>query len=322
MVWTRRPASRTATPSSGRTPAPQIAAALERDGRGDLIRERRGCRRPPTSPAASSQWMLDNVDGVREPPNGRGPVRHHRQLAAVEPDRRCRRRPAHHRRDQRQPDHVDGPGDARVGRRSCSTSSASRGRCCRRSCPPRTRRVRTHPRRWAVGGEVTIGRTLGDQQAAMVGQVCLTAGEAKNTYGTGNFLLLDTGDELVRSDNGLLTTVCYRFGYEPPVYALGGSIAVTGSAVQWLRDQLKIISRRRGVEALAARSTTPAGPTSCRRSPGCSRRTGARTPAARSSGCRASTRGPPGPGDAGGDLHESRTWWRRWRPIPACTSTC
>jgi glycerol kinase len=102
------------------------------------------------------------------------------------------------------------------------------------------------------GGEVIIGGTLGDQHAAMVGQLCFTAGQAKNTYGTGNFLLLNTGTELVRSENGLLTTVCYQFGSEPPVYALEGSIAVTGSAVQWLRDQLKIISRSEDVQTLAA----------------------------------------------------------------------
>ena len=78
----------------------------------------------------------------------------------------------------------------------------------------------------------------------MVGQVCLEAGEAKNTYGTGNFLLLNTGEKIVRSENGLLTTVCYQFGDAKPVYALEGSIAVTGSAVQWLRDQLGHHQRR------------------------------------------------------------------------------
>ncbi len=92
---------------------------------------------------------------------------------------------------------------------------------------------------------------LGDQQAAMVGQVCLEPGEAKNTYGTGNFLLLNTGEKIVRSENGLLTTVCYQFGDAKPVYALEGSIAVTGSAVQWLRDQLGIISGAAQSEALA-----------------------------------------------------------------------
>ncbi|GAA2485281.1 glycerol kinase GlpK [Terrabacter carboxydivorans] len=102
-----------------------------------------------------------------------------------------------------------------------------------------------------LGGEVPLSAALGDQQAAMVGQVCLAAGEAKNTYGTGNFLLLNTGEELVRSKNGLLTTVCYQFGDAKPVYALEGSIAVTGSAVQWLRDQLGIIQGASHSESLA-----------------------------------------------------------------------
>jgi glycerol kinase len=109
------------------------------------------------------------------------------------------------------------------------------------------------------GGEVRIAGVLGDQQAAMVGQVCLAEGEAKNTYGTGNFLLLNTGKELVRSGHGLLSTVCYRFGDQAPAYALEGSIAVTGSAVQWLRDQLKIITRSEEIETLAAEVTDAAG---------------------------------------------------------------
>ena len=87
----------------------------------------------------------------------------------------------------------------------------------------------------------------------MFGQVCFAPGEAKNTYGTGNFLLLNTGTELVRSENGLLTTVCYQIGDDAPVYALEGSIAVTGSAVQWLRDQLGIISGASEIEGLARR---------------------------------------------------------------------
>ncbi|BCI53863.1 glycerol kinase [Mycolicibacterium litorale] len=99
---------------------------------------------------------------------------------------------------------------------------------------------------------VPIAAAVGDQQAAMIGQLCLSTGEAKNTYGTGNFLLLNTGAQLVRSTSGLLTTVCYRFGDEPPAYALEGSIAVTGSAVQWLRDQLGIIDCAEQSESLAA----------------------------------------------------------------------
>ena len=102
-----------------------------------------------------------------------------------------------------------------------------------------------------LGGEVPITAALGDQQAAMVGQVCFEPGEAKNTYGTGNFLLLNTGTTPVRSEAGLLTTVCYRFADADPVYALEGAIAVTGSAVQWLRDQLGIISGASESESLA-----------------------------------------------------------------------
>src|ERR671923_2068253 len=102
-----------------------------------------------------------------------------------------------------------------------------------------------------LGGEIPITGDLGDQQAATVGQVCFSPGEAKNTYGTGNFLLLNTGTELVRSKAGLLTTVCYKFGDEPVVYALQGSMAVTGSAVQWLRDQLHIINAAPESETLA-----------------------------------------------------------------------
>src|SRR5918992_843231 len=103
-----------------------------------------------------------------------------------------------------------------------------------------------------VGGEVPICGNLGDQQAATVGQVCVSPGEAKNTYGTGNFMLLNTGRDIVPSKSGLLTTVCYRIGQADTIYALEGSIAVTGSAVQWLRDQLGIISAASEIEALAS----------------------------------------------------------------------
>jgi glycerol kinase len=105
-------------------------------------------------------------------------------------------------------------------------------------------------RNGAVGGEVPIAGDLGDQQAATVGQVCIRPGEAKNTYGTGNFMLLNTGSQIVPSKAGLLTTVCYRMGGET-IFALEGSIAVTGSAVQWLRDQLGIIASASEIEALA-----------------------------------------------------------------------
>lgn len=113
----------------------------------------------------------------------------------------------------------------------------------------------TTRRNGPLQGEVPIAGDLGDQQAATVGQVCFRQGEAKNTYGTGNFMLLNTGTHAVPSKAGLLTTACYRFAGQPAVYALEGSIAVTGSAVQWLRDQLGIIGSASEIEALA--STVP-----------------------------------------------------------------
>ena len=96
-----------------------------------------------------------------------------------------------------------------------------------------------------------VAGILGDQQAATFGQACLEPGTAKNTYGTGNFMLLNTGTEIVRSDNGLLTTVCYQLGEDKPVYALEGSIAVTGSLVQWVRDNLGLIKDAPEIETLA-----------------------------------------------------------------------
>ncbi|MEU7528922.1 glycerol kinase GlpK [Saccharothrix sp. NPDC042600] len=101
--------------------------------------------------------------------------------------------------------------------------------------------------RGALAG-VPISGILGDQQAATFGQACLSPGEAKNTYGTGNFVLLNTGNDKVMSENGLLTTVCYKIGDAAPVYALEGSIAVTGSLVQWLRDNLGMIGTAAEIE--------------------------------------------------------------------------
>lgn len=99
---------------------------------------------------------------------------------------------------------------------------------------------------------VPIAGDLGDQQAATFGQACFKPGMAKNTYGTGCFMLMNVGEEPRPSTNGLITTVCYKIGDNKPVYALEGSIAVTGSLIQWLRDQLQIIDSASEVEALAA----------------------------------------------------------------------
>ncbi|RKT57547.1 glycerol kinase GlpK [Saccharothrix australiensis] len=108
-----------------------------------------------------------------------------------------------------------------------------------------------HVRERSALASVPIAGILGDQQAATFGQACLSPGEAKNTYGTGNFVLLNTGTDKVMSENGLLTTVCYQIGASAPVYALEGSIAVTGSLVQWLRDNLGILGTAGEVERYA-----------------------------------------------------------------------
>ncbi|HQT44184.1 MAG TPA: glycerol kinase GlpK [Halothiobacillus sp.] len=99
---------------------------------------------------------------------------------------------------------------------------------------------------------VTLAGLLGDQQAALVGQTCFKPGEAKNTYGTGSFLLMNTGTKPVQSTAGLLTTVGYQFGNAPPHYALEGAIAITGALVQWLRDNLKMFETSAQIEILAA----------------------------------------------------------------------
>src|ERR1700722_13142066 len=112
----------------------------------------------------------------------------------------------------------------------------------------------------AVYGEITtaplagtrIAGILGDQQAALVGQTCFAPGEAKNTYGTGSFMLMNTGTEPVQSKAGLLTTLAYQFGDEKPRYALEGAIAITGALVQWLRDNLQLFEASADIEALAA----------------------------------------------------------------------
>jgi glycerol kinase len=102
----------------------------------------------------------------------------------------------------------------------------------------------------AIAG-VAIAGDLGDQQAALVGQACFNPGEAKNTYGTGCFMLMNTGEKAVLSKFGLLTTVAYKFGAKPACYALEGSIAITGALVQWLRDNLGLIEKSSDIETLA-----------------------------------------------------------------------
>ena len=107
-----------------------------------------------------------------------------------------------------------------------------------------------HAKLPSVVGDPVAG-DLGDQQAALVGQTCFQCGEAKNTYGTGSFLLMNTGQEAVPSKFGLLTTVAYQLGNRKPCYALEGSIAITGALVQWIRDNLGLIQQSSDIEALA-----------------------------------------------------------------------
>jgi glycerol kinase len=98
---------------------------------------------------------------------------------------------------------------------------------------------------------IPVAGDLGDQQAALFGQTCFSIGEAKNTYGTGNFLLLNTGNEAVQSKSGLLTTLAYKIGDQPAVYCLEGAIAITGALVQWLRDNIGLIKSSPEIEELA-----------------------------------------------------------------------
>jgi len=230
----------------------RIASALDRDGRGDVIRQKAGL--PPATyfSGGKIQWILENVAGVREAAENGDAIFGNSDSWVV----------------------WNLTGGARGGVHVTDVTNASRTMLMNletldwddellsffgipRQMLPDIR-PSSSPEPYGVtlstgpmGGEVPVTGILGDQQAAMVGQVCLKAGEAKNTYGTGNFLLLNTGEKIVRSTNGLLTTVCYQFGDAKPVYALEGSIAVTGSAVQWLRDQLGIISGAAQSESLA-----------------------------------------------------------------------
>ncbi len=231
----------------------QIAAALDRDGRGDVIRRKAGL--PPATyfSGGKLQWLLENVPGLREdaergealfgtpdvwvlwnmtggPQGG---------VHITDPTNASRTMLMNLETLDWDDELLGFFGIPRAMLPGILPSSSPQPYGTTRADGP-------------MLGEVPVTASLGDQQAAMVGQVCLKPGEAKNTYGTGNFLLLNTGEKIVRSENGLLTTVCYQFGEAKPVYALEGSIAVTGSAVQWLRDQLGIIGGAADSEALAS----------------------------------------------------------------------
>src|ERR1700744_3702904 len=230
----------------------RIAAALDRDGRGDVIRRKAGLQPATYFSGGKLQWILENVDGVRAAAE-RGEAVFGTQDTWLLWNLTGGPRGGVHVTDVTNASRtmlmdletLDWDDELLsffdIPRAMLPSIAASSPR------QPYGVTLEAGP----LGGEVPITGILGDQHAAMVGQVCLEPGEAKNTYGTGNFLLLNTGEQIVRSRNGLLTTVCYQFGDAKPVYALEGSIAVTGSAVQWLRDQLGIISGAAQSEALA-----------------------------------------------------------------------
>jgi glycerol kinase len=223
---------------------------IERRGGAQTVREKTGL--PPATyfSAAKIQWILQNVDAARE---------------AAATGRACAGT-------------IDSwllwnlTGGPQGGRHVTDVTNASRtmlmdlrtlawdDELLTMFAVPHAILPRIHPSSGSFGdiavegaGHATVPLTavLGDQHAAMIGQVCLRPGEAKNTYGTGNFLLINTGTEIVRSRNGLLSTVCYQMEGQPAVYALEGSVAVTGAAVQWLRDQLGVIGSAAEIEALA-----------------------------------------------------------------------
>jgi glycerol kinase len=229
----------------------RIASALDRDERGGVIRRKAGL--PPATyfSGGKIQWILENVDGVRAAAERGEAVFGNTDTWVI----------------------WNLTGGVNGGMHVTDPTNASRTMLMNLETLdwdeellsffriPRQMLPAIRPSSAPGGyGELTglaalagvpLTGDLGDQQAATVGQVCFTPGEAKNTYGTGNFMLLNTGEEVVRSKNGLLTTVCYQFGENKPIYALEGSIAVTGSAVQWLRDQLGIISGAAEIEPLA-----------------------------------------------------------------------
>ena len=229
----------------------RIASALDRDGRGDVIRRKAGL--PPATyfSGGKIQWILENVPGVREAAESGDALFGNTDSWVI----------------------WNLTGGVSGGVHVTDVTNASRTMLMDLEALdwddellgffgiPRGMLPTIRPSSAPGGyGEITglaavagvpLTGDLGDQQAATVGQVCFSPGEAKNTYGTGNFLLLNTGETPVHSKNGLLTTVCYQFGSARPIYALEGSMAVTGSAVQWLRDQLGIISGAAEIESLA-----------------------------------------------------------------------
>jgi glycerol kinase len=262
-----------------------IVEALAREGGKDRFRSKLGLPLATYFSGPKLKWILDNREGVRtaaeEGREARQPSRPASRSVAPEPARRLRERASGPGRGVRAKfGTVDSwlvwwlTGGPDGGRHVTDPTNASRTMlmdltslswdaemleilelppaCLPEIVPsvPMEPYGRTRPD-GPLGAAVPVAGILGDQQAALFGQACFEAGTAKNTYGTGCFLLLNTGTEPVLSRHGLITTVAYQLGSEKPHYALEGSIAVTGALVQWLRDNLGLISSSAQVEELA-----------------------------------------------------------------------
>ena len=226
----------------------RLVAHFAADGGQDRLRAKTGLPLATYFSGLKLAWLLENVPGARGKAAGRRRlVRQHRQLAGLEPDGRDEGRSSHHRRHQCLAHAAHESGDARLGSRTSFRCSTFRAHACRQ--------IRSSSEIYGACVEplqgVAIAGILGDQQAALFGQACLRPGEAKNTYGTGCFMLMNTGETPFPSSSGLLTTLGYKLGDARPVFALEGSIAITGALVQWLRDNLGIIATSAEVESLA-----------------------------------------------------------------------
>ena len=297
----------------------RIASKLERDGAGEVIRRKAGL--PPATyfSGGKIQWILENVDGAREAAERGDAIFGNTDtwvlwnltggvdggVHVTDPTNASRTMLMDLETLDWDDELLGFFGIPRSMLPQIKPSSYGEGYGTTRADGP-------------VGGELLLTGDLGDQQAATVGQVCFAPGEAKNTYGTGNFMLLNTGTELVRSKSGLLTTVVLqvrrrghrlRAGGLDRRHRLGGAVAARPA-----RHHLRGIAR---ASRWPGRWRTTAASTSCPRSPGCSRRTGAPTPAARSSGSPASTPTPTWRGPRSRpSATRAATSSRRWRPTP------
>ena len=224
-------------------------AAFARQGGQDRFRLQTGLPLTTYFSGLKIRWILENVPGVRQrAESGELLFGTDGRLSAVATHRRSEGWDSRDGCDQCEPHAAHESAEFGLG-----FGSSSAAFDIPRSLLPE---IRSSSEIYGVSTEgalrgVRIAGILGDQQAALVGQTCFRPGEAKNTYGTGCFLLMNVGEKPVRLQHGLLTTVAYRFGKQPVRYALEGSIAITGALVQWLRDNLGLIEKSSDIEALA-----------------------------------------------------------------------